>query len=174
MSASLVLGLYRLKGRPVPPREVLGIPDGNMPAALVPRRLIPFTGSGAVEVARDENLFWLRIHMEHGEVLLLIAYRPELQEELYRATAQFEQELERLLAEAANIPLNAQAYRDFGRRIYPVVNRWREFLSDLYRRVVQCDVPSGQINTPALILDHMAREAQYHLEVLQILDAVLS
>lgn len=165
--------LFRLKGQQALPRDVLGIPDGNLPTTVVPKSLIPYMGGRAAEVARDENLYWLRIHMEHGEVLLIIAYRPELQEELYSATSRFGQELGRLLAEAAAIPVEARALRDFGRKVYTVMAGWRHFLRDLHRRVLKCEVPTGQINAPALMLDHMAREAEYYLEVLQLLDSVL-
>lgn len=165
--------LFRLRGQPGPPRDVLGIPDGNIPTAVAPKSLIPHMGGRVVEVARDENLYWLKIHSEHGEVLPLIAYRPRVQEELYAETSRFGRELGRLLAEAAAIPLNPRAFRDFGRRVYPVMAGWRDFLRSLHRRVLQCDVPTGQINAPALMLDHMAREAEYYLEVLQLLDSAL-
>lgn len=166
--------LLVLEGRPLPSRDVLGIPDGGAPVNLLPRRLIPLAGENIILVARDENLFWLRIHKEHGEVLLLIAYRPEVQESLYNATAEFEADLDRLLEEADTVPLNANAMKMFGQRIYPAVARWRDFLREMHRQVLECEVPTGQINAPALILDHMAREAEYHLEVLAILDSSLN
>ncbi|MFZ5647430.1 MAG: DUF2935 domain-containing protein [Bacillota bacterium] len=37
--------LFRLRGQPAPPRDVLGIPDSNIPAAVVPKSLIPYMGS---------------------------------------------------------------------------------------------------------------------------------
>ncbi|AOY77544.1 DUF2935 domain-containing protein [Clostridium formicaceticum] len=165
--------LYRLKGLPVPPETVLGIPNANIPTSLVPKLLIPFMGEHIPRIARDQNLFWLRIHREHGEVLLLVAYRPKIQDMLYEATAKFEKQLEILLEEAKSVPEQPTALKLFNTKAYAVMKEWHDFLQKLFRDVVECDVPSGQINAPALILDHMAREAQYYLEVLLIEDKVL-
>ena len=165
--------LYRLKGLPVATEDVLGIPNANIPTSLVPKLLIPYMGNRIPRIARDENLFWLRIHMEHSEVLLLIAYRPKLQDMLYEATAKFEKELEVLLEEAKRIPEQASALKTFNSKVYGVMKNWRDFLLELFNDVMECDVPSGQINAPALILDHMARESDYYLDVLSIVDKVL-
>ncbi len=165
--------LDRIQGDPVPLDETLGIPDGSVPTSVVPRLLIPATGPNLLKAVRDANLFWLRIHMEHGEVLLLIAYRPRIQEMLYDATAKFERDLEALLNEAKVTPLDPRSLREFDAKAYVVMVQWRDFLIDLYQDVLKCDVPSGQINTDALILDHMAREASYYIEVLGIEDRLL-
>jgi len=165
--------LYRLKGLPVATEDVLGIPNANIPTSLVPKLLIPYMGNRIPRIARDENLFWLRIHMEHSEVLLLIAYRPKLQEMLYEATAKFEKELELLLGEAEKIPEQPSGLKAFNSKVYGVMKNWRDFLLKLFNDVLKCDVPSGQINAPALILDHMARESDYYLDVLSIVDKVL-
>lgn len=165
--------LYRMRNMPVPPNSVLGIPDGEIPTSLVPRRLIPYMGQNIPEIAMEENLFHLRIHKEHGEVLLLIAYRPRVQEMLYNATAKFEKQLDRLLRAAKRVPDNPRAIERFNAMVYPVMLKWRNFLRELHCEVVKCEVPTGQINTPALILDHMAREAEYYLTVIQIVDSVL-
>ncbi len=165
--------LDRVQGMPVPSDATLGIPDGSSPTSLVPRLLVPSLGPDLLKAIRDANLFWLRIHMEHGEVLLLIAYRPRIQEMLYDATAVFEQQLEDLLTEAKQTPLEPQALRAFNAKAYVVMSDWRDFLRDLYEDVLKCSVPSGQINTDALILDHMAREAEYYIELLGIEDRLL-
>lgn len=165
--------LYRLKGLPTPPEDVLGIPNANIPTSLVPKTLIPYMGQRIPRIARDENLFWLRIHMEHGEVLLLVAYRPKIQDMLYDATAIFEKQLEILLEEAKVVPEEAAALRAFNIKAYTVMKEWRDFLLKLFKDVNECDVPSGQINAPVLILDHMAREAEYYLQVLEIENRVL-
>lgn len=165
--------LDRVQGTPVPSDATLGIPDGSSPTSLVPRLLVPSLGPDLLKAIRDANLFWLRIHMEHGEVLLLIAYRPRIQEMLYDATAVFEQQLEDLLTEAKQTPLEPQGLRAFNAKAYVVMSDWRDFLRDLYEDVLKCSVPSGQINTDALILDHMAREAEYYIELLGIEDRLL-
>jgi hypothetical protein len=164
--------LYRLKGLQVPPEEVLGIPNANIPTSLVPKLLIPYTGERILRIAREENLFWLRIHMEHGEALLL-AYRPKIQNMLYEATAKLEKQLKVLLEEAQRVPEQPAALKNFNEKAYSVMKEWRDFLLRLFNDVMECDVPSGQINAPALILDHMAREAGYYLDVLLIEDKVL-
>lgn len=165
--------LYRVRNMPVPAKGVLGIPDSDIPTSLVPRRLIPFMGSRIPEIAVEENLFHIRIQMEHSEVLLLVAYRPRVQEMLYNATAAFDKRLARLLRAAERLPADPRAIERFNARVYPIMLKWRNFLRELHCEVVKCEVPTGQINTPALLLDHMAREAEYYLTTLQIIDSVL-
>jgi len=165
--------LYRLKGLPVPPEEVLGIPNANIPTSLVPKLLIPYMGQHIPKIAKDENLFWLRIHMEHGEVLLLVAYRPKIQDMLYEATDKFQNQLEKLLAEAGRVREESADLKAFNAKAYDVMEEWHDFLVKLFKDVIKCDVPSGQINVPALILDHMAREAEYYMKVLEIENKVL-
>lgn len=166
--------LNRLEGAPVAQEETLGIPNGSIPTSLVPRLLIPFASGNILAIARDENLFWLRIHKEHGEVLLLVAYRPRIQEMLYDATQQFERDLNSLLEEAQRTPLEPTALRAFNKKAYGVMDNWNMFLRSAYSDVINCRVPSGQINTAALILDHMSREAEYYLRVLEIEDPLLA
>ena len=165
--------LYRVKNMAVPPKEVLGIPDAETPTGLVPRRLIPHMGSNIPEIAIEENLFHLRESKEHAEVLLVIAYRPKLQAMLYRATAAYGRKMDRLLRIAGRLPHQPRVIEEFNSRAYRVVLEWRNFLRKVHHDVVKCEVPSGQINIPALLLDHMAREAEYYLTVLQIVDSVL-
>lgn len=165
--------LYRVRNMPVPAKGVLGIPDSDIPTGLVPRRLIPFMGNRIPEIAVEENLFHIRIQLEHSEVLLLVAYRPKVQEMLYKATAVFDKKLTRLLRAARRLPAEPQVIGRFNARVYPIMLKWRNFLRELHCDVVKCDVPTEQINTPALLLDHMAREAEYYLTTLQIIDSVL-
>lgn len=166
--------LYRILGMPAVPREVLGIPDGEMTANVVPRLLIPYSGPNILDVARDENLFHLRIQKEHGEVLLLIAYRPKIQDMMFRETAAFENRIEMLLRQAENLPRSPGAILNFNRKVREAMVKWHGFLTGLFRDVKECDVPSGQINAPALILDHMAREVTYYLSVLDLVDQTLA
>jgi len=92
---------------------------------------------------------------------------------LYEATARFEEQLEVLLEEATRIPEQPVALKAFNAKAYVVMKEWHDFLVKIYKEITECEVPSGQINAPALILDHMAREAQYYLEVLLIVNKVL-
>jgi len=162
--------LYRAMGQPAVPREILGIPDGGTPATVLPRLLIPFAGQNILLIARDENLFHLRIQEEHGEVLLLVAYRPKLQDMLYRETAKFENQIETLHQQAMSVPLRSKALLKFNAKVRDVMMCWHDFLMELFQDVINCKVPSGQINTPALILDHMAREVEYYISVIDIVN----
>lgn len=166
--------LYRAQGQPGATDQALGIPDGQLPAGVIARGLIPQAGSDILKVARDENLFHLRTQYEHGEVLNTIAYRPKIQDSFYQQTDQFINRIQCLYKEARKIPNTPSAYVEFNNKVRIVMVQWFNFLRSLYHEVITCKVPSGQINAPALLLDHMSREVAYYISILDLVNQTLS
>lgn len=165
--------LCRFAGCSIPSKKETGIEDNNEPNAVVARKLIPYSKQNILEVAHDISLFWLDRHKEHGEVLLLIAYRPHIQEEFWDATHNFEQRIQALKDQFKQMPLTPNNILQFNNQVLPVMTGWHDFLEALYKKVFSCDVPSKGINADGSLLDHMAREINYYLDAIKQINASL-
>lgn len=166
--ADFFLGELRyVRGEPTPAKETIGIPDARERALTVPRLLIPDLPEHIDEIALEESLFWLRQNMEHADVLALY-FRPEAQEKLMQMTKSHATRLHEVYNEALEVNRTGSGLDRLLVRSRRVVGEWNDFLLRLFDALVHCSVPTGQINIYPVLDDHMSREAQYYLEVLQI------
>jgi len=166
--------LCKIAGCPIPPAKELGIDNANNTNDIVARGMIPYYKNNILAVAQDINLFWLDQHKEHGEVLLLIAFRPHIQEELWQETQKFEKIIEGLEDEFKKLTLSSENILYFNQKAIAIMQNWRNYLEGLYRKVFTCNLPSKGINADGSILDHMARETTYYLEALALLNSTIS
>lgn len=166
--------ICKIAGCPISTKKELGIDNSTAPNTVVARRFIPYYRNNILEVSHDINLFWLDRHREHGEVLLLIAFRPYIQEELWGDTQQFEKLIAGLEDEFKKLSLTTTNVLNFNQKVIPVMQNWRNYLEGLYERVFKCNVPSKGINADGSILNHMAREADYYLDDLRLINVTLS
>lgn len=157
-------------GGPPPTRSQLGLPDANRPVNVAPIGLIPFLRQRAFAIGVDLSLFWLKIHFEHAQVLTLF-YRP-VQEELIRQTADFQRRLEMLYRQALEVDRRRSGLSGLLARVRPAMMEWREFLERLFADIRNCRVPTGQVNFPARLADHMRRETDYYLAILNALGEI--
>ncbi|HHX51523.1 MAG TPA: DUF2935 domain-containing protein [Clostridia bacterium] len=164
--------MRRIQGRPTPTREEIGIPDGNLPTFLVPRLLIPSFQDHLKEISIEENLFWLHQHSEHAGVLG-IYLRPVVQRELLREVREWERRLESELRRVERMPVSPEGIKRVNEGIGRLVRQWQEYLEELFAKISRCQVPTGQVNFPPSLADHMAREAVYHLSLLEAINEKL-
>ncbi|HHW13422.1 MAG TPA: DUF2935 domain-containing protein, partial [Firmicutes bacterium] len=169
--------LARALGQPTPFRRELGLPNGNVRAALVPRRLIGRLPVSLNVVSLEYDLFWLHLHQEHA-ALLKTHTRPESQRRLYRLLASWEDDLGGLLRQGEQIferlaardrlrqPSPNQEVARFNRRLSALMTRWRNYLLDLTESLRFCRVPTGQANFAPAMTNHLRLEADYLLEAL--------
>lgn len=160
------LGVLDFVHRRSPPRrDELGLPDSNRPVHVLPIQFIPFFRRQAFAIGIDLSLFWLKIHAEHAGVLTLF-YRPVVQAELLQRTSGFQQELDLLYRRALEVDERRSGLRDLLREVRPAMEQWRDFLAQLFEDIRHCRVPTGQVNFPARLADHMRREADYYLAII--------
>jgi hypothetical protein len=163
-----------LVGGPYPTRCNLKIPAPSgketEPAALAPRSLIPYMGPLAAAILQDGILFFTQINGEHAVVLSLY-FRPEVQEELMEETEGHGTKLLGLLEELTRKVVQGSCLRDMKdiiARIREATISWLEHLRTLKAAVGACSVPTGQVNFPYSLLDHMEREGMYSIELLDM------
>jgi hypothetical protein len=170
--ADFFLGeLHFVRGELTPTKETIGIPDSGQRALTVPRLLIPDMPQRIDEIALEESLFWLRQNMEHASVLSLY-FRPVVQDALYKTTKGHEGRLSDVYNTALNVNNSKTGLPKLLRNARQVVGDWDAFLRQLFDNVVHCRVPTGETNLWPILDDHLAREAEYYLTVLDIIGNV--
>ncbi|MEA4882246.1 MAG: DUF2935 domain-containing protein [Clostridia bacterium] len=173
--ADLYLGIVNgLVGGQAPTREDLKIPAPNChkaePAALAPRSLIPSLGEAGALVLTDETLFFTEINGEHAATLS-IYFRPGTQDQLSKdaaATGEAILALRNRMAEAVERGSTICQMKDLLSSARELVVSWAGQLQSLKTVVGTCAVPTGEVNFPFSILDHMLKEAGYTLELLDM------
>ncbi len=135
------------------------------------RLLIPDMPQRIDEIALEESLFWLRQNMEHASVLSLY-FRPVVQDALYKTTKGHEGRLSDVYNTALNVNKSKTGLPKLLRNARQVVGDWDAFLRQLFDNVVHCRVPTGETNLWPILDDHLAREAEYYLTVLDIIENV--
>lgn len=168
-----------LVGGPVPTRGDLEIPAPSSSASadlasLAPRSLIPGliaqSPHCASEVLWDENLFFAEINAEHGPTMSLF-FRPEVQESIADEARQLGEAIGKARNQLAQARTNGRPISD----VKPLLEEYREatrpwiaFLEQLYSQVTKCAVPTGQVNFPVHLLEHMRNEAFYSMELVEM------
>ncbi len=170
--ADLFLGtLHFVRGEPTPTKETIGISDSQEHAMTVPRLLIPDMPQNIEEIAIERSLFHLRQNLEHAVVLELY-FRPVVQDELYMTNKGHEGRLHDVYNEALNVNRSKTGLGKLLRDARLVVSDWDAFLRQLFDNVVHCRVPTGETNLWPILDDHLSREAEYYLTVLDIIGNV--
>ena len=163
--------LKRLRHEPTPYRSELGLPNGNTRTLSIPRLLIPSYPELLTEIFYEESLFHIQIHFEHAEVLALF-FRPRVQHELVMATVEWMARLKTLYDDVHTAYIACLDYHDLIPGVEAELTLWRDFLACLFIGLVNCTVPTGQINIWPRVIDHMRREADYYLEVLALIKMI--
>lgn len=170
--ADFFLGeLHFVRGESTPAKETIGVPDAKERALTIPRLLIPDLPERVEEIALLESLFWLRQNMEHADVLALY-FRPGVQDQLVQITKAHSARLHDVYNEALEVNRTGSGLNRLLMNSKRIVNDWDLFLRKLFDDVVHCRVPTGQTNLWPILDDHLAREAEYYLEVLHIVGQV--
>jgi len=127
-------------------------------------------GPLAAAILQDGILFFTQINGEHAVVLSLY-FRPEVQEELMEETEGHGTKLLGLLEELTEKVMQGSRLsdmKDIIARIREATISWLEHLRTLKAAVGSCGVPTGQVNFPYSLLDHMEREGMYSIELLDM------
>lgn len=165
--------LLRSKGRQTRTREILGIPDGGRLAQTLPRLMYDEVPRDTLfTVAVEEIMFFSRIHSEHAAHLAM-TFRPEVQESYRRRALEFERALAGQIERARAVERTGQGLNGLLGDNIRLASEWRDYLSGLFNDLVTCRIPTGQMNSPPLLIDHMLRETLYYLDILGRLDRML-
>jgi hypothetical protein len=171
--------LQRAQGRPAPRRRDLDLPDGELPALLVPRRLLGRVAVNLNVAALEYALFWVKDHEEHA-ALLAQHTRPLGQRRLHHTLLAWEKGLHELHRQGVALldhlrrseerrhlpPQLEPAVRQYAGLVSTVMVRFQNYLAELVEDLRHCRVPAGQTNFWPSLAHHMRQEADYLLDAL--------
>jgi hypothetical protein len=118
-----------------------------------------------IERSLTENRFWLRIMKEHA--LFLGEGFSRKDKRLIQETDRFFYFFDQQLTKAHKVPETEQAVRQLNEESIQLVYGFRNFKRNVLLLIVNCQI-SG-FNFP-LLVDHIAREAEYFIGTLQTLN----
>lgn len=151
-------------GLPMPQRQVLDIPDGNVPLGLTARQLLNrLNEEQKFSALWEELVFWSIDMAEHGGYLAG-TFKPD-QGELRRRAQMFERNFEQLFRRVTRMRSIEREYIRFRRYAFELAEDFRSYLSDFSDSQRQCSI---QTNTWPKLSDHMIRETDYFIDVLRI------
>jgi hypothetical protein len=154
------------RGEPTPTRAVLGIPDGTKRALTVPRRILPVLRGNTLFTSAVENImFFSRIHGEHARHVTLVT-RPKIQEDIRLQAEEFEKLMFANIERAEKVEDTGTGYDELIRESSKLAAEFRDFSFFVNDALHECAVPTGRVNAWPLLADHIAREAQYFVDVL--------
>lgn len=160
--------LHRVMGQSTPTRQMLGIPDGMRRVQSVPRLLIP-TQPPQVRTTDvlEEIMFFSRIHGEHAGHLTM-AVRPVVQESIRVKAKDFETRLLGNVEKAKAVENSGRGFNQLVMESHHLAVEFRNFLQQLLKDVMTCQVPTGQTNAWPLLIDHMLRETVFWIGILEL------
>jgi len=118
-----------------------------------------------VRDAQYEHNFWLEVERDHAEFLFLEF--PPIEQDWIRKTYAYYQEFDQYLKKLPSVAkAGVPAMRTFTMEVYELVQRFTAFQQSLLDQMLACAVNSS---TPPTLLDHMVREGQEYLLVMEML-----
>ncbi|MDD2573766.1 MAG: DUF2935 domain-containing protein [Bacillota bacterium] len=154
------------RGEPTPTRAVLGMPDGARRALTVPRRILPRLNSNMLFTSTVENImFFSRIHGEHARHVTLVT-RPKLQEDIRLQAEEFEKLMFDNIEKAEKVEDTGTGFDELVDDSLNLAIQFRDFSFTVNIALHECAVPTGRVNAWPLLADHIAREAQYFVDVM--------
>lgn len=149
-----------------PTRAVLGIPNGTKRALTVPRRILHRLDSNRLFTSAVENImFFSRIHGEHAQHMTLIT-RPEIQRDIREQAEEFRDRMFANIDRTRKVESTGTGFDKLLRDSLDLAIEFRDFSFTVNVALHECAVPTGRVNAWPLLADHIAREAQYFVDVL--------
>jgi hypothetical protein len=153
-------------GESTPTRDTLGLPGGSKRVLTVPRRILPRLDNQMLATAAIENImFFSRIHGEHAHHITLVV-RPEIQEDIRLKAKRFEEQLFDNIKKASQVENTGAGLNDLITSSLKLAADFRDFTFFVNDALHRCAVPTGRVNAWPLLADHIAREAQYFVDVM--------
>ncbi len=154
------------RGEPTPTRAVLGIPDGTKRALTVPRRILPTLRGNTLFTSAVENImFFSRIQGEHARHVTLVT-RPVIQEDIRLQAEEFEKLMFANIEKAENVENTGSGFNQLVSETSKLAAEFRDFSFFVNDALHECAVPTGRVNAWPLLADHIARESQYFVDVM--------
>jgi hypothetical protein len=155
-------------GGPKSTRKDLGIPGGDKKVIGVPRLMLAsLTGKEKFTAVVEEIMFFSHINEEHSHHIAMTS-KPEIQEKYARKAKEFEKLFKENVQRAKSVEDRGKG---LGRLIEDTIKLMKEFKRFglmLLKGAESCALPEEQTNAWPLMDDHILREGDYFVELLEI------
>jgi hypothetical protein len=156
--------MHSIANLPMPPREVLDIPDSATPLSITAGRLFQhLTSETKIKALWEELAFWIHDFADHGMFIRTLA-RPD-EKPLQRRALQFERTFTKLYRQVIRTNNSDRNLPRTLKYAFEISEDFKGFLSTVLDSQRQCDL---QTNGWPQLSDHMIRETDYFLNILQI------
>lgn len=159
--------MHSIANLPMPSREVLDIPDRATPLSITARRLFQYlSGEIRTKALWEELAFWSHDFADHAMFIWALT-RPD-QKKLQRRALQYEHNFTKLYRQVISINNFNRYFPRILRYAINMTEDFKGFLSTILDSQRQCDI---QTNGWPQLSDHMIRETDYLLNILQLRSA---
>ncbi|OGO77250.1 MAG: hypothetical protein A2Y23_04610 [Clostridiales bacterium GWB2_37_7] len=157
-----------LIGGPKSTRKELGIPGGDKNVLGVPRMLLAeLPDKEKFTAVVEEIMFFSHINEEHSHHIAMTA-KPEMQEKFTRKAKEFEKDFRENLAKAKTVEERGKGLTKLVEDTFKLMKEFKSFGLLLQKGSQSCTLPGEQTNAWPLMDDHILREGNYFVELLQM------
>jgi hypothetical protein len=155
-------------GGPKSTREELGIPGGDKKVLGVPRVLLAcLPDNEKFTAVVEEIMFFSHINEEHAHQIAMTT-KPEVQEKLTRKAREFERLFKENLRKAKAVEDRGKGLGRLVDDTLKLMKEFKQFGLMVQKGAESCTLPEEQTNAWPLMDDHILREGDYFVELLQI------
>lgn len=155
-------------GGPKPTREELGIPGGDKKVLGIPRTMLAcLSNEEKFTAVVEEIMFFSHINEEHSHHIAATT-KPETQERFTKKAKEFEKLFKENLQKAKAVEGRGKGLERLVDDTLKLMKEFKSFGLLLLKGAESCSLPEEQTNAWPLMDDHILREGNYFVELLQM------
>lgn len=155
-------------GGPKPTREALGIPGGDKMVLGIPRTMLAaLPDKEKFTAVVEEIMFFSHINEEHSHHIAMTT-KPEIQERFTKKAKEFEKLFKENLQKAKAVENRGKGLERLVDDTLKLMKEFKSFGLLIFKGAESCSLPEEQTNAWPLMDDHILREGNYFVELLQM------
>ena len=155
-------------GGPKSTRKELGIPGGDKKVLGIPRLLLAtLPAKEKFTAVVEEIMFFSHINEEHSHHIAMTT-KPDIQEKYARKAKEFEKLFKENVSRAKAVEDRGKGLERLIEDTLKLMKEFKSFGLMLLKGAESCTLPEEQTNAWPLMDDHILREGDYFVELLQI------
>ncbi|MDF2591597.1 MAG: hypothetical protein K0S75_1063, partial [Clostridia bacterium] len=155
-------------GGPKPTREELGIPGGDKRVLGIPRTMLAdLPDKEKFTAVVEEIMFFSHINEEHSHHIAMTT-KPEIQERFTKKAKEFEKLFKENLHKAKVVEERGKGLVRLVDDTLKLMKEFKDFGLLVLKGAESCSLPEEQTNAWPLMDDHILREGNYFVELLQM------
>jgi hypothetical protein len=153
---------------PKPTRQELGIPGGDKRVLGIPRTMLSdLPDKEKFTAVVEEIMFFSHINEEHSHHMAMTT-KPEIQERFTKKAKEFEKLFKENLDKAKAVEARGKGLERLVDDTLKLMKEFKVFGLSVLKGAESCSLPGEQTNAWPLMDDHILREGNYFVELLQM------